>query len=660
MIFGEADFTAHGDVGIIRAMSDNVEIPPVVNTVVELGVVRMRMGVGPSARESYLPRMCLWVDQRTGMILHFELTEPLESYVPLVVNSLGGVAGRIGGLPRQIQLRDPQLAGELRGILERVGVEVVVRESLPMLDDAIASMMDFKRISGDPEPGLLDVSGMTLDHVIAFADAAKAFYEAKPWRHLIDDDLIAIESPAGPAGTQFTQVLGAGGNTFGLGFVASRQAHEDLRAGHGLPRGGIWSLLYGDIDHLPYDDGEAWERHGLVVAGPDAYPSFVRITKSKGETYPTLEQLVWAEGLLRALASTTEEELDRGRWDKQVETFRGATTYKLSMPLLLEQMSGSGGAEPATAFHAARIGMEPMLRAINQQIVGRETMTEAELNQFMLSIQDKPQTFTPTTDAEQAQALCYQAYESRGRRQVQLARQALAIDPDCCDALVLLAERAGDPESAIPLYNRAVEGGKRQLGPNRFEKEAGHFWGIVETRPYMRARQQLALTLMERGELDEAAGHFNELLRLNPNDNQGNRYHLAQCLLNGNRLNLLDALLNDSLYKDDFAAEWAFTRALLEYRRRGDSPGVRQRLDEAQKRNRFVVPLLIGRAQMPPVSLSSFSPGGEDEAVVCVNQIAEGWHETSGAIEWLESTAAKVQRRPRQWQRARDKKRKRR
>jgi tetratricopeptide (TPR) repeat protein len=176
----------------------------------------------------------------------------------------------------------------------------------------------------------------------------------------------------------------------------------------------------------------------------------------------------------------------------------------------------------------------------------------------------------------------------------------------------------------------------------------------------MRARQQLGLTLMELDEFEQAAGHFNELLRLNPNDNQGNRYHLAQCLLNGNQLDLLDALLNRSPHKDDFTAEWAFTRALLEYRRNGDSPGVRRQLDEVQKRNRFVVPLLTGRAQMPPVSPSSFSPGGEDEAVVCVNQIAEGWHETSGAIEWLQSTAAKVQRRAKQWQRARDKKRKRR
>lgn len=113
-------FAANRDLGIIRVMSDKLEMPPVVDCVVELGVVRMRMGVGATARQSYRPRMCLWVDQRTGMILHFELTEPLESYVPLVVNSLGGLAERIGSVPRQVQLRDPQLASELRRILEPI------------------------------------------------------------------------------------------------------------------------------------------------------------------------------------------------------------------------------------------------------------------------------------------------------------------------------------------------------------------------------------------------------------------------------------------------------------------------------------------------------------------------------------------------------------
>jgi hypothetical protein len=63
---------------------------------------------------------------------------------------------------------------------------------------------------------------------------------------------------------------------------------------------------------------------------------------------------------------------------------------------------------------------------------------------------------------------------------------------------------------------------------------------------------------------------------------------------------------------------------------------------------------------MPPASPSSYSPGSEDEAVICVNQIAEGWQETTGALEWLQSAGDAARKRAKQWQRERDKKRNRR
>ncbi|HVT89815.1 MAG TPA: tetratricopeptide repeat protein [Tepidisphaeraceae bacterium] len=640
-------------------MQHDLSKPPIWDGVMELGLMRMRAGVG-SAEGTYLPRLLLWVDHRSGVVLHFEMTEPLDSYVPLVVNGLNTLFKLVGGLPRQIQVRNLQLADELREALEPHGIDVVVRESLPMLDEAIRSMQEFKKICGEPEPGLLDVPGMTLDHVIAFADAAKAFYEARPWQHLTDDDLIAIESPSGPPGTEYAQVLGAGGTTFGLGFVKSIKAHEDMRSGATFPREAIWSLLFSDIDRIAFDDGEAWERHGLAVAGPDAYPEFCCFYRSKKPQNPTPEQLTWAEGLLRALTNTTEEELDQGRWEKKVKTINGEVTYKFSMPLLLDQMAGKHVADSAGIVNSGMMAMEPIFRAVEQEAAKRGPMTQEELDRLMREIRSEGRTFQPTNDVERAQALCYQFFEARGRRKIQLVRQALAIDPDCCDALTLLAQREADPEAARQLLQRAVDSAQRRLGPERFEKDAGLFWGIVQTRPYMRAREDLAIVLMDIGELEQAASHFKEMLRLNPNDNQGNRYHLAQCLLALNHLDELDALLNRSQYKDDFTAEWAFTRTLLEYRRSGDSPAVRAKLNQARRRNKFVIPLLTEQVPLPVYSPSVFSPGDEDEAISCVEQISQGWHDTPGAVEWLAKASRTEQKRIRQWEHEREKKRKRR
>jgi tetratricopeptide (TPR) repeat protein len=628
-------------------MPERSKLPPIVDAVVELGVVRMRASVGPTAATAYRPRMILWIHQSSGMILHFELGQPGDDGLPFVVRSLPELVNRLGGLPKQIQLRNPTLARELRETLEPAGIEVVVRESLPMLDEAVASLMDFKKISGKPEPGLLDEPGMTLDHVMAFAEAAAAFYQAKPWRYLTDDDAIVIESPAGPPGTGVAQVLGAGGQTFGIGFVPTIKAHEELRESGRLPRGGVWSLTFGNIDSIPYEDGEAWERHSLPLAGPEAFPTFLKLRTSAGLKYPTPDELIWAEGLLRAIAATTEDEIDTGRWEKTVTTHNGPATYKFSMPLLLDQMSGKAKSDPAGGVAANRRKLESMMRAIGQQMAAQGPMDVDQANKFLESFQGKEIPFTPTTDAERAVALVDQAFEARGRRQVQLAREALKLDPDCVDALLLLADRAGDAELSLPLFQRATEAGARQLGPDLFEQDAGHFWGILETRPYMRARQQLALTLMELGRYDEAAGHLRELLRLNPGDNQGNRYLLVHALMEENHLDELEELLNRSEYKDEDSAEWAFSRALLAFRKDAESPEAQTQLEHAMRINPHVVPLLIGRAPLPAGLPPSYSPGGEDEAVLYVDQAAPEWQETDGAIDWLEEAFEAAKKRAR-------------
>lgn len=63
-------------------------------------------------------------------------------------------------------------------------------------------------------------------------------------------------------------------------------------------------------------------------------------------------------------------------------------------------------------------------------------------------------------------------------------------------------------------------------GATIFEDEAGHFWGIDETRDYMRARYALveALRKIETKTAVQAAGdNVEDLLRLNRSDNMGVR-----------------------------------------------------------------------------------------------------------------------------------------
>src|SRR3954470_9174967 len=92
----------------------------------------------------------------------------------------------------------------------------------------------------------------------------------------------------------------------------------------------------------------------------------------------------------------------------------------------------------------------------------------------------------PTT---KAQEVMYEAWErTTSRSRIALARKALTISPLCADAYNLLADEAKTPEEARDLYIRGVEAGQLALGPEGFEEFDGHFWGFLETRPYMRAR----------------------------------------------------------------------------------------------------------------------------------------------------------------------------
>jgi tetratricopeptide (TPR) repeat protein len=158
-----------------------------------------------------------------------------------------------------------------------------------------------------------------------------------------------------------------------------------------------------------------------------------------------------------------------------------------------------------------------------------------------------------------AQSLLDRAYvEQDAGKRAELARQALQVWPDCADACVLLAENASTQKEALPLYEQAVAAGERALGPEVFNQQVGNFWLVLETRPYMRARQGLAFILWTTGRREEAVGHVQEMLRLNPNDNQGLRYSLAAWYLNLDRDEDLAQLLQR--YDED-STTWLYTRA---------------------------------------------------------------------------------------------------
>lgn len=236
---------------------------------------------------------------------------------------------------------------------------------------------------------------------------------------------------------------------------------------------------------------------------------------------------------------------------------------------------------------------------------------------------------------EAAQRIMWDAWDEVDRRKrVALAREALKVSPLCADAYVMLAlETARTPDEALALYRQGVEASEKGLGKSAFEEDVGHFWGILETRPYMRARHGLAQALWKTGRRDEAVSHYQDMLRLNPNDNQGIRYLLLDCLLELGRDGEASRLLER--YKEDASAAWTWSRALLRFKREGDSPASRKALAGAVKDNGHVAAYLLGRKKMPRNLPEYIGMGDDNEAVAYVHGAAGAWNATDGALAWL-------------------------
>lgn len=240
---------------------------------------------------------------------------------------------------------------------------------------------------------------------------------------------------------------------------------------------------------------------------------------------------------------------------------------------------------------------------------------------------------------QEAQSLMYQAWEAPNKSQrLKLARKALEISPDCVDAYVLLAEEnAPTAAEARAFYEQGVQAGERALGKRKFKEFTGYFWGVLETRPYMRARFGLADVLWELGEREEAARQMQDMLRLNPNDNQGVRDRLAALLLEMKDDRSLEKLLKQ--YKDDWSANWKYTRALVAYRKSGRSPAANKALKAALEQNQFVPAYLLGEKRFPKQLPPFISPGADSEAVYYAIDALTPWVETDGALAWLAEMA---------------------
>jgi tetratricopeptide (TPR) repeat protein len=287
------------------------------------------------------------------------------------------------------------------------------------------------------------------------------------------------------------------------------------------------------------------------------------------------------------------------------------------------------------------VTMEVTMRQLAQMLEAgdsSEMITKGDLHALITSL-GGPSASDRLSDAEadakdEAQQIAFDAMEAKSETEARkLAKRALRLDTDCVDALVVMTELdAHIQRERIEGLQKAVVAGERSLGEKFIHENKGHFWLLIETRPYMRAMAQLAEALSGEGISLDAIKIYEKMLELNPNDNQGVRDPLLGLYIAIGDLKGAGRLLKK--YKKEATAYFEWARVLERFLA-GDRDGASKVLKVARKANRHVEFYLTQKRPLPKELPETYSPGSEEEAVLVLSYLSGALVAQQEACFWL-------------------------
>ena len=282
-----------------------------------------------------------------------------------------------------------------------------------------------------------------------------------------------------------------------------------------------------------------------------------------------------------------------------------------------------------------RLDNERSIAKLMQELERQDFENIDQLNEFMKTMQGKSLDDLPesTTDKGRSQDLVLKAYDETPAKGKELIKQALELDSDNADAYNFLASVETNVDKALALYRQAVEAGERALGEKFMEENKGHFWGLIETRPYMRAKSGVADCLYAKNRINAAVEVYREMIELNPNDNQGVRYLLSTILLSKKDLSDYESFINN--YEGEDSAVWHYNNALYHFKKMGKSAKSDTELLKAYKFNPHVMEFMLGLKELPEEMPQFIGRGDENEAAAYIFDAIHTWGKTDGALDWM-------------------------
>lgn len=240
---------------------------------------------------------------------------------------------------------------------------------------------------------------------------------------------------------------------------------------------------------------------------------------------------------------------------------------------------------------------------------------------------------------EQAQDLVFSAYDltpTNGKINIE---KALQLDPDCIEAYEYLGSIERTAEIASVFYEKGILIGRRIFGGEYLKEHKGMFWGFQETRSFIRCLQQYSHCLYIMGKVKESVEILEEMIELNPNDNQGVRDQLLlYCIeIDENKKFLKYA----KMFEGDGMAFPLFNRALFAFKTEGETENANKQLSKALKQNKYVAKRLLSNKPVTELA-DHYGFGDANEADYYASFAQHIWATTKGAREWLKKQTTKA------------------
>ncbi|MGH2612720.1 MAG: tetratricopeptide repeat protein [Rhabdochlamydiaceae bacterium] len=166
-------------------------------------------------------------------------------------------------------------------------------------------------------------------------------------------------------------------------------------------------------------------------------------------------------------------------------------------------------------------------------------------------------------------------------------------------------------------------------------------WAVMENRPFLRMYSSLGFRLLDRAETEQATRILEDILEMNPEDNQGLREVLCSCYFKvGDVQSVLDLC---SKYADDTTPAILFGRVLALFKT-GRIDKAREEMRQAVRYGGNVALEIMAKkhVKIKNTDIEYYEAGSKKEASLYWNDFGKYWYEVAGAVEFVRNEARKT------------------